>query len=71
VYENYEKICKKLFGKEPRSARWFRQYIDDLEMLGLVTTTFSGKGIRGNTRLIKIAYPANNVKLAIEKKFGE
>jgi hypothetical protein len=40
-------------------------------MLGLITTTFSGKGIRGNTRLIKIAYPAKNVKLAIEKKFGE
>lgn len=71
VYENYEKISKKVFGKEPRSARWFRQYIDDLEMLGLITTTFSGKGIRGNTRLIKIAYPAQNVKLAIDKKFGE
>jgi len=68
VYERYERICKEL-EKSSRSARWCRQYINDLEMLGLITTTISGKGIRGNTTLIRLAFPAQKVKKVIEKCF--
>ncbi len=66
VYERYARLAKKS-GKEPRSARWYREYVNELEMLGLVTTVQSGKGVRGHTTLIKLAYEPSRVKKAIEK----
>ena len=68
VYERYESICTK-WNKKPRSARWYREYLKELEMMGLITMTISGKGIRGNTQLIKLAYNPDKVIKAIEKKF--
>ncbi len=68
VYERYESICTK-WNKKPRSARWYREYLKELEMMGLITMTISGKGIRGNTQLIKLAYNPDKVIRAIEKKF--
>ncbi|MFH0817435.1 MAG: AAA family ATPase, partial [Candidatus Micrarchaeota archaeon] len=67
VYEDYAESSKK-FRKIPRSARWFRQYLNDLEMLGLITMVNSGKGQRGHTRFIKIAYSAAKVKGIVEKR---
>ncbi|MCD6523074.1 MAG: orc1/cdc6 family replication initiation protein [Candidatus Diapherotrites archaeon] len=69
VYERYEKICKQ-WKMNARSARWYREYLNELEMLGLITTTISGPGIRGNTRLIRLALPTKKVKEAVEKKFA-
>ncbi len=66
VYERYARVVKQV-GKEPRSARWYREYLNELEMLGLITTIQSGKGIRGHTTLIKLAYEPQRVKKAIEK----
>ncbi|MFH1471135.1 MAG: AAA family ATPase [Candidatus Micrarchaeota archaeon] len=66
VYEDYVETSRK-FHKLARSARWFRQYLNDLEMLGLITMVDSGKGQRGHTRFIKIAYPAEKVKNIVEK----
>ncbi|MEM3412097.1 MAG: orc1/cdc6 family replication initiation protein [archaeon] len=66
VYEEYEKICKKM-GEDPRTARWCRQYLNELDMLGLITTTLSGKGIKGNTTLIRLSFPADKVKEVLEK----
>lgn len=66
VYENYEAVCNSL-GKDARSARWCREYITDLEMRGLITTTMSGKGIRGNTTLIKLAFPPDKIISVVEK----
>jgi archaeal cell division control protein 6 len=60
VYEEYERACKKA-RKRPRSARWYREYLNDLELLGLIITTQSGKGIRGQTTLIKICPNAAHV----------
>jgi len=63
VYEQYCSTCKK-FGKQARSARWFREYLNELEMLGLLSMVESGKGIRGHTRLVKMAYmPAKILKV--------
>ncbi|MBD3210932.1 AAA family ATPase [Candidatus Micrarchaeota archaeon] len=53
VYEEYEKICKNL-RKRPRSSRWYKEYLNDLEVLGLITTTPSGKGVRGQTTLVRM-----------------
>ena len=69
VYEEYKDLCRN-WSVQPRSARWFREYINELEMMGLITTMISGKGVRGNTRLIKIAFPKEKIKSALEKKFG-
>jgi len=68
VYDKYVAICGSL-GKEPKSARWYRNYIQDLEMQGLITTYESGKGIRGHTKLIKLSYSPERIKNIIEKEF--
>lgn len=69
AYEGYESVCKK-WKIPPRSARWFREYLNELEMMGLITTTMSGPGIRGNTRLIRLAFLPAKVKHAVEKRFA-
>ena len=66
VYENYLKNARNL-RKEPRSSRWYREYLNELEMLGLINTVESGKGMRGHTRLIKIAYSPTKVRSIIER----
>ena len=66
VYERYVSTARKT-GKEPRTSRWYREYLGELESLGLITTVGSGKGIRGHTTLIKLAYDAAKVKHVIEK----
>ncbi len=66
VYDAYMKIAKK-FKENIVSSRWYRQYIADLEMYGLILTTQSGKGVRGQTRFIKLGYDARKIKEAIEK----
>ncbi len=66
VYEQYRRICKKT-GKDARTARWFREYLNDLENAGLITTQQSGKGVRGHTTLIKPAYDSKKVRTVIDK----
>ena len=67
-YEKYGELCKK-WSITPRSARWFREYLNELDMMGLITTMISGKGVRGNTRLIRLAFPKEKVKSALQKRF--
>ena len=69
VYEEYCKVSRH-YRKPRRSARWYREYLNDLEMLGLITSVESGAGMRGRTRLIRIGYPATDVKKIIEKNFS-
>jgi len=71
VYEEYERTCRAV-RKRARSSRWYKEYLNDLEMLGLVVTTPSGKGIRGQTTLIRIGPNADSVMLILKKSlFGE
>jgi len=60
AYEEYEKTCGKL-KKKARSLRWYKEYLNDLEMLGLVTTTPSSKGVRGHTTLIRLGQKPEDV----------
>ena len=62
-------LCKKL-RKKPRSARWYKEYLNDLEMLGLITTTPSSKGVRGHTTLIKIGHKAEDIEDLVKGKLG-
>jgi cell division control protein 6 len=66
VYSKYTSLSGSL-SRDPKSSRWYRKYISDLEMQGLIMTYESGKGIRGHTKLIKLAYPAEKIKETIEK----
>ena len=66
VYEEYEGICRKL-KKRPRSLRWYKEYLNDIELLGLITTKPSSTGIRGHTTLIKLGHNTRDI-LDIVKK---
>jgi len=70
VYDKYIHLCGQL-GRSSRSARWCREYINDLEMLGILTTTLSGKGVRGTTTLIRLAFPADKILEVIKKHFKD
>jgi len=59
---------KKAAKEQPVSARWYREYISELEMFGLVITAASGHGIRGNTRLIRLSFDAKKIQEALEAK---
>ncbi|MFA4907376.1 MAG: AAA family ATPase [archaeon] len=65
VYEEYRSIAKQL-NENAISARWYREYLSELEMYGLITTTASGHGIRGQTRLIKPAFDPKKISAAIQ-----
>ena len=65
IYDEYLRIAKSL-QENPITSRWYRQYINELEIYGLILTTQSGKGIRGSTRLIKLGFNAEKIKSALE-----
>ena len=69
VFEAYESNCRVL-ARSPRTIRQFSQYLSELEMLGFITTAMSGKGIRGNTRLIRLGYPPEEIKCTIKACLG-
>lgn len=66
VYDTYKSLAKRA-GQEPRTSRWFREYLHDLETLGLVATIESGKGVRGHATLVKLCYDAPKIRKIIEK----
>ncbi len=69
VYEVYEDNCKAL-NRSPRTIRQFSDYLNELEMAGMITMRISGKGIRGTTRLIRLGYPPNEIKGIVRKSLG-
>jgi cell division control protein 6 len=71
--EVYNRYCSLSEGtkRDPKSERWYRKYLSELEMQGLIVSFESGKGIRGHTKLIKLLYPADKIKSVLEKElFG-
>ncbi len=60
VYEGYLSLCGK-FKKNPRTSRWVKTYLNELEELGLITSSLSGKGIRGHTTIIRISYDPKDI----------
>ncbi len=66
IYNKYSAVSKSM-SKNPKSSRWYRKYIFDLEMQGIITAYESGKGIRGHTKLIKLSYSPDRMKETVEK----
>ncbi len=69
IYEEYQRIAKS-HHSDIISSRWYRQYISELEMYGLIFTTASGKGIRGQTRLIKLGFDAKKIREILGKEIA-
>jgi cell division control protein 6 len=69
IYDEYDALCKKL-RKRPRSLRWYKEYLNDLEMLGLITTTPSSKGIRGHTTLIRLGHNPKDIEKLLKGKLA-
>jgi len=70
IYNRYKSISESM-KKEPKSERWYRKYLSELEMQGLISAFESGKGIRGHTKLVKLLCPPKKTRDVIEKEiFG-
>ena len=70
VYNRYKSIAEGL-KRVPKSERWYRNYISELEMQGLIASFDSSKGIRGHTKLIKLLYPTQKTRAVLERNiFG-
>ena len=69
IYDAYSTIAQK-YGEKPVSMRWFREYINELETYGFISTTQSGKGVKGNTTLIKLGVDSNSIKDLLKIEFN-
>ncbi len=70
VYHRYKTLTEGM-KKDAKSERWYRKYLSELEMQGLIASFESGKGIRGHTKLIKLLYPPKKMCEVLEKEiFG-
>ncbi len=69
VYDEYVKACRQ-FRKRPRSLRWYKEYLNELEMLGLISTSRSSKGIRGQTTLIRLGGQPNDILEILKKSLS-
>ncbi len=66
IYNRYKSISESM-KKDPKSERWYRKYLSELEMQGLIAAFESGKGIRGHTKLIKLLYPSKKTRDVLER----
>jgi len=67
VYDEYRKVALK-FNVSAVSTRWFQEYINELETYGVILTTNSGKGFKGQSRLIRLGIEWEKIKKAIERR---
>ncbi|RZN63449.1 ORC1-type DNA replication protein [Methanonatronarchaeum sp. AMET6-2] len=71
VEENYKIICES-HDIEPRGYTQFWHYIQELNNMGVIDTSLSGKGNRGRTTEISLPdIPANMLKQEIEKHINQ
>jgi cell division control protein 6 len=69
AYDHYTRVSRSLY-REPITIRWFREYLNQLEVEGLVILKNSGKGVRGNTTLIRLGRRPEEIKSIIEANLG-
>ncbi len=67
IFDKYSEICESYCEKSV-SIRWFREYITELETYGFISTTISGKGVKGNTTLIKLGIDAQSIVDLLENE---
>lgn len=69
AYDHYVKVSRGLY-REPITIRWFREYLNQLEVEGLLVLKNSGRGVRGNTTLIRLGRRPEEIKTIIEANLG-
>jgi archaeal cell division control protein 6 len=69
IYDAYLVATQK-YAEKPVSMRWFREYINELEAYGFISTTQSGKGVKGNTTLIKLGVDSKSIKDLLKTEFN-
>ena len=69
VYEHYLRICKNIH-RTPITMRWFRDYLNELDMMGLIMLELSGKGVRGKTTIIRLGRNPGEIKDIVEVALG-
>ncbi|MFH1664444.1 MAG: AAA family ATPase [archaeon] len=70
VYEKYKQLASGL-KESIVSARWYRQYISELEMYGLILTSSSGPGIKGQTKLIKLGFDPEKINSILDTQLNK
>ncbi len=70
IYEKYQQLAMNL-KETVVSSRWYRQYINELEMYGLILTSASGPGIKGQTKLIKLGFDPEKINSIIDAQFNK
>ncbi len=68
VFDEYVRTARQ-FKEPPVSSRWYRQYVSELETLGMMVSTASGHGFRGNSRFLRLSFEPKKIVQAIEKEF--
>ena len=68
IYDKYCSLCEK-YSEKGVSIRWFREYITELETYGFISTTISGKGVKGNTTLIRLGVDAQSIVDLLKSEF--
>ena len=53
LYTYYRRVAEE-YGLNPVSDRWFRDYLNELDTYGIISLEVSGRGFRGNTRIITL-----------------
>ena len=70
IYDKYCSLCEK-YSEKAVTIRWFREYITELETYGFISTTVSGKGVKGNTTLIRIGVDSQSIVDLLKTEFTE
>jgi len=70
IYEKYKQLALSL-KESIVSSRWYRQYINELEMYGLILTSASGPGIKGQTKLIKLGFSPEKINSILDGQLGK
>jgi len=69
AYEGYERLCHRMNIK-PKTMRQFGNYLNELDTYSLINIKIAGKGYRGNTRLIKLAFSPSDVEDILKNSLG-
>lgn len=70
VEETYAMICEE-YGEDPRKHTQLWKYVKALDTLGIITSTESGKGVRGRTTLLSLpAIPSTDMEKWLESNLS-
>jgi len=71
AYTAYEKLIKRFFpNRDPMTLRWMQVKLGELEQIGLVSLTMSGKGFRGKSRFIQVTENKEAIEKYLRNKLG-